>query len=163
MKRHFTFSYGGEEIEVAAWREGDTVTIERGGETYTVTINSETSAESGTSSMPGGQSGGPQQSAGSSQGSLGQKSSGGLSPSFSSSPSASASGETGEVPAPMTGVIKEILVSEGDTVAEGEKVMVMEAMKMDIEVFAYTAGTVKAINVQVNDSVSEGQPLVRIG
>jgi biotin carboxyl carrier protein len=63
----------------------------------------------------------------------------------------------------MTGVVKEIMVALGDSVKEGEKILIMEAMKMDIEVTAVRGGRVSAVLVKSNDNIKEGQPLIRIG
>jgi pyruvate carboxylase subunit B len=63
----------------------------------------------------------------------------------------------------MTGVIKELLVAQGDSVQEGEPIMMMEAMKMDIEVSALSSGSVAEIYVQAGDNVKEGQALAKIG
>jgi pyruvate carboxylase subunit B len=63
----------------------------------------------------------------------------------------------------MTGVVKDVMVSQGDSVQEGETIMMMEAMKMDIEVAALSSGSVAEIYVQSGDSVKEGQPLAKIG
>ncbi len=52
------------------------------------------------------------------------------------------------VPAPMPGNIVSLEVKVGDSVAEGDVVAVMEAMKMNVEVVAPCAGTVKQILVE---------------
>lgn len=65
--------------------------------------------------------------------------------------------------APITGTIKEIKVVAGDQVQSGQLIVMMEAMKMDIEVFADGAGTVQAVLVNPGDSVKEGQALVNLG
>jgi len=65
--------------------------------------------------------------------------------------------------APITGTVKEIKVAAGDQVQSGQLIVMMEAMKMDIEVFAEGAGTVQAVLVNPGDSVKEGQALVNLG
>jgi biotin carboxyl carrier protein len=62
----------------------------------------------------------------------------------------------------MTGTIKEILVAEGDRVVEGERLIVMEAMKMEIDVSAHTAGTVAEVLAAAGSTVREREPLMRI-
>ena len=62
----------------------------------------------------------------------------------------------------MPGVILEISVKEGDTVSAGQKVAVLEAMKMENEIQAESAGTVTKIHVAKGDSVSDGTPIVTI-
>ncbi len=65
--------------------------------------------------------------------------------------------------AAITGTIKEVKVSQGATVKSGDLLIIMEAMKMDIEVFATHTGTVTAIHVAPGANVTEGQPLMDIG
>ena len=67
------------------------------------------------------------------------------------------------VVAPMPGLIMKVLVKVGDTVSAGQKVMTMEAMKMENDINTGTAGTVKAVLVKEGDNVKEHQPLVTIG
>ena len=74
---------------------------------------------------------------------------------------ASGAGET--VASPLPGVILEVSVKVGDVVKRGDKVMVLEAMKMENVIEATADGTVTAIKVDKGDSVLEGAPLVIIG
>lgn len=74
-----------------------------------------------------------------------------------------AGGAAGDVPSPLAAVVVSVDVAVGDTVEEGQKVITLEAMKMNTIVSATTAGTVKAINVAAGDAVEEGQSLVSIG
>ena len=74
---------------------------------------------------------------------------------------ASGAGET--VASPLPGVILEVCVAVGDAVKKGQKVMVLEAMKMENVIEATADGTVTAIKVDKGDSVLEGAPLVIIG
>jgi biotin carboxyl carrier protein len=62
----------------------------------------------------------------------------------------------------MTGTIKQVMVAVGDVVKEGDHVMMMEAMKMDMEISAHQGGTVSVILCKVGDGVKENQPLVTI-
>ena len=64
-----------------------------------------------------------------------------------------------EIKAPMPGKIASIPVNVGATVQEEEEVIIMDAMKMEIPVYAAGAGTIKEIKVKVGDSVNEGQVL----
>jgi oxaloacetate decarboxylase alpha subunit len=63
----------------------------------------------------------------------------------------------------MTGVIDQVLVQEGASVAEGDTIIVLEAMKMYSDVMASASGTVSGISVKPGDSVKEGQQLLSIG
>lgn len=77
----------------------------------------------------------------------------------SSGPSAAASGQ---VAVPMQGTIVKILVEAGDQVAEGDPVVVLEAMKMENNIAADKAGTVTGINVATGDTVGAGDVVVVI-
>jgi propionyl-CoA carboxylase alpha chain len=61
---------------------------------------------------------------------------------------------------PMPGALTEIAVVEGQQVHSGEKLVVIEAMKMENVLRAETAGTVAQVLVQVGDTVAVDQPLL---
>lgn len=71
-------------------------------------------------------------------------------------------GEGRPVTSPLPGVIIEVSVKEGDTIAAGQKVAVLEAMKMENEIQSDRAGVVTKINVAKGDSVLEGAAIVTI-
>ena len=75
--------------------------------------------------------------------------------------SGSAEGE--EVKAALPGNVLRLEVEEGDEVAEGDVLLVVEAMKMETEVKSPKAGTVQAIEVAQGDKIITGQTLVVIG
>ena len=77
-------------------------------------------------------------------------------------PAAKPAGEGKAVTSPLPGVIIEVSVKEGDTVAAGQKVAVLEAMKMENEIQAEKAGVVTKIHVTKGDSVLEGASIVTI-
>jgi 3-methylcrotonyl-CoA carboxylase alpha subunit len=62
----------------------------------------------------------------------------------------------------MVGVIREIHVAPGDTVAAGERVITMEAMKMDIYVNAPESGAITGVSCAAGESVAEGTVLATI-
>jgi biotin carboxyl carrier protein len=64
-----------------------------------------------------------------------------------------------EVTANMAGTVVVVKAQPGDDVAEGQEVLVLESMKMEIGVGAPVAGRVVAVHVQARDQVSEGGPL----
>ena len=66
------------------------------------------------------------------------------------------------VPAPLAGNIFKVLVSPGETVEEGELLIILEAMKMETEIRAPRAGTIGTINAKVGDSVSVGDTLLTL-
>ena len=72
-----------------------------------------------------------------------------------------ASGEC--VTAPMPGNILKVHVTESQTVKEGDLLIVLEAMKMENEIFAPCAGTVKQVLVQKGATVDTGAAMVIIG
>ena len=78
-------------------------------------------------------------------------------------PEAKPAGEGKAVEPPLPGVIIEVSVKVGDVVKTGQKVAVIEAMKMENEIQAPEAGTVTAVIVNKGDSVLEGDPIVKIG
>jgi acetyl-CoA carboxylase biotin carboxyl carrier protein len=65
-----------------------------------------------------------------------------------------------EVEAHITGTVWKIEVEIGEKVDEGDTVVILESMKMEMPVEAEDPGTVKEILVQEGQSVSEGDPLV---
>ena len=67
-----------------------------------------------------------------------------------------------EVKAPMPGKILKINVAEGDSVNEGDTMLILEAMKMENEIIADTSGKVKKLSVSVNDMVETDDTLLII-
>ena len=65
-----------------------------------------------------------------------------------------------EVEAHITGTVWKIEVEVGDTVQEGDTVLILESMKMEMPVEAEDPGVVKEILVAEGESVSEGDTLV---
>ena len=64
--------------------------------------------------------------------------------------------------AQMGGIVTQILVKQGQSVNEGDKIAELEAMKMKVPVTATCSGTVSAIHVAVGDAVEGGQALLTI-
>ena len=64
--------------------------------------------------------------------------------------------------APVAGVVAQVAVAVGDTVAACQPLVCVEAMKMEMWLHAAAAGTVKAVHAQVKDSVASGAVLVEI-
>ncbi|MEU5930061.1 biotin/lipoyl-containing protein, partial [Streptomyces antimycoticus] len=63
---------------------------------------------------------------------------------------------------PMQGTIVKVAVGEGDTVAEGDLIVVLEAMKMEQPLNAHRAGTVKGLTAEVGASVTSGAVICEI-
>jgi pyruvate carboxylase subunit B len=62
-----------------------------------------------------------------------------------------------EVPAAVNGSVWKILVKEGDKVQKDQQIMILEAMKMEIDITAQVSGTISKILVEPTASVEEGQ------
>ena len=76
---------------------------------------------------------------------------------------APAAGGAGAVVSPMPGTILDVKVSVGQAVKEGDVLFILEAMKMENEIFAEASGTVSSIAVQKGASVNPGDTLCVIG
>ncbi|EOE1735720.1 biotin/lipoyl-containing protein, partial [Klebsiella pneumoniae] len=80
-----------------------------------------------------------------------------------SAPAAAAPAGAGTpVTAPLAGTIWKVLASEGQTVAAGEVLLILEAMKMETEIRAAQAGTVRGIAVKAGDAVAVGDTLMTL-
>ncbi|EEE9969979.1 biotin/lipoyl-binding protein, partial [Salmonella enterica subsp. enterica serovar Nigeria] len=66
------------------------------------------------------------------------------------------------VAAPLAGNIWKVIATEGQTVAEGDVLLILEAMKMETEIRAAQAGTVRGIAVKSGDAVSVGDTLMTL-
>lgn len=78
-------------------------------------------------------------------------------------PAAASAGGSGSVKSPLPGVILEVNVKVGDEIKTGQKLFVLEAMKMENVINADRDGKVVDIKVKQGDSVLEGADLVIIG
>jgi acetyl-CoA carboxylase biotin carboxyl carrier protein len=65
-----------------------------------------------------------------------------------------------DVAAHITGTVWKVEVEVGDQVAEGDTVVILESMKMEMPVEAEDPGVVREVRVQEGQSVSEGDTLV---
>lgn len=133
------FRYEGVVYAVEVVRDGDVLTITHEGTTYRVELEPEAAPASAT---PGSA---PRPAA----------------PAPAPAPAPAAAGP-GVLPAPMTGTVKEVKVAAGEQVSSGQLVVVMEAMKMDIDVTTTAAGTVAEVHVSAGDNRAAGQPLLTI-
>lgn len=68
--------------------------------------------------------------------------------------------KTEDLKAPMPGLILEIAVEPGQEVTKGDKMVILEAMKMENVIKAAGSGVVKEIKVKVKDSVENGQTMI---
>ena len=67
-----------------------------------------------------------------------------------------------KIVSPLPGVIIDVCVNVGDAVKRGQKIAVIEAMKMENDILAESDGTVSAIYVKKTDSVLEGADIASI-
>lgn len=75
-------------------------------------------------------------------------------------PAAAPSGKETPVPSPMQGTVVEVKVAEGQAVKSGDTVIVIESMKMEVEISATADGVVKSVLVRKGDQLEEGQNVV---
>ncbi|MFF3222845.1 biotin/lipoyl-binding carrier protein [Nocardia suismassiliense] len=61
-----------------------------------------------------------------------------------------------EVLAELVSVVYQVVVNEGDVVKEGDTLVILESMKMEIPVLAEVAGTVTSIGVKEGDAIKAG-------
>jgi len=72
------------------------------------------------------------------------------------------SGRSGDVPCPLGGMVISVVAQLNQEVRQGDVLVIVEAMKMNTQIFAPTDGKVTEILVKSGDAVTEGQTLVRI-
>ena len=77
-------------------------------------------------------------------------------------PKATGTAGSVKIESPMPGTVLKMNVKVGDTVAEGQAVAVLEAMKMENDIVAPSAGTVASVNVSVGDAINTGDVLVTL-
>ena len=65
-----------------------------------------------------------------------------------------------EIKAPMPGLVLNVLVSEGQEVAEGDVIVILEAMKMENVIKSSTGARVKSIRVNKGDTIDKGEVMV---
>jgi acetyl-CoA/propionyl-CoA carboxylase biotin carboxyl carrier protein len=127
--------YGGEGAEADEQAERQKVTVEVGGKRIEVVLPAGMGSLGGPGANGGGGAKKPKRSAGKKAG-------------------AAASGDS--VTSPMQGTIVKVVVEEGQEVAEGDTVVVLEAMKMEQPLKAHKAGTVTGLQAEVGATVTSG-------
>ncbi|MDO5629120.1 MAG: biotin/lipoyl-containing protein [Mobilicoccus sp.] len=80
----------------------------------------------------------------------------GVTPTSAKAPASSSNALT----ANLAGTVVKVLVEEGQEVASGDTLIILEAMKMETEVTAPKDGTIAAVEVSVGDAVQGGQVLI---
>lgn len=84
-------------------------------------------------------------------------------PAAAAAPAPAASGAGTKVTTPLPGTILDVFVNVGDKVNVGQRVVLLEAMKMENNIECDVAGTVTEVKCRKGDSVLEGDVLVVIG
>ncbi|MGN1345792.1 MAG: biotin/lipoyl-containing protein [Eubacteriales bacterium] len=84
-------------------------------------------------------------------------------PAPAAKPAASGSAGSIKVTAPMPGTILKMNVKVGDTIKANDLVCILEAMKMENEIFAAEGGTVKSIEAPQGSSVNSGDVIITLG
>jgi biotin carboxyl carrier protein len=62
----------------------------------------------------------------------------------------------------MPGLVLDINVEEGDELAEGQRILILEAMKMENSIVMHTKGRVKKVNVKKGQAVEKNQVLIEL-
>jgi biotin carboxyl carrier protein len=158
MSRTIRFEWEGKIYEVGVERAGDRLTLIHGEKRYVVTLLPEPSGPK----VPRPQASTPSSPAPLPQASPFQAAAGASVPTPTSAGPAAELNSAGALHAPMTGVIKEIKVGPGFNVEQGQVVLIMEAMKMDIDVPSPASGVVAEVSVKVGDTVNAQQKLMVI-
>ncbi len=149
MKRTFRLRVDDEEMVISVDRVGDNLTVEHNGESILVSLLGEETPSQERATAPATPAPAAPQAPR-------------PAPASTSPQPAPTSAPAGSVGAPITGTIKEVLVNEGESIAQGDRILMMEAMKMDIEVVAPSAGKLSHVFVKAGDTVKEHQPLFSI-
>jgi biotin carboxyl carrier protein len=69
---------------------------------------------------------------------------------------------SGDLSAPISGIVVSVHVASGDIVETGQVLVVLESMKMQMEMRSYCAGVVGSVNVQPKTQIAKGELLVKI-
>jgi acetyl-CoA/propionyl-CoA carboxylase biotin carboxyl carrier protein len=80
----------------------------------------------------------------------------------SSGPSPTSAGGPDTLPSPLQGNIWKVLVKQGDTVQEGQLLVIIEAMKMENEITAHKAGTIAELPIAEGEPIQAGAPIATI-
>jgi biotin carboxyl carrier protein len=149
MKKTIRFQFEGDTYTVDVEKKGNDITVEKEGEIFRVTLLPEERAQT----VPAA----PAPAAAPAAAAAPRPA-----PRPAPATPAAAAPAAGALLAPMTGVIKEVRVSDGQQVTAGQVVLIMEAMKMDIDVQAPAAGVISDVSVRQGDNVSANQLLLNI-
>lgn len=133
--KNFKFTISGQKYEVEIQKqEGSVITLNVNGSQYSVEMNSDAVK---SASVPASKAAAP-----------------------SSASAPAVKGGASVVKAPLPGNISKINIKIGDSVTKGQKLMIMEAMKMENDILCDKPGTIKTIHVNEGDAVLQGDILI---
>jgi oxaloacetate decarboxylase alpha subunit len=78
-------------------------------------------------------------------------------------PAKTSVGDAKPVPAPLAGNVFDVLVNPGQTVSEGDVILILEAMKMETEIRSPVTGSIAEVLVKTGDAVKVGDALITVG
>jgi biotin carboxyl carrier protein len=70
--------------------------------------------------------------------------------------------ELKQIIAPMPGLVKDILIKEGDAISSGTNLLILEAMKMENILKSHGEGSIKSVEVKIGDKVEKGTILIKL-
>ena len=159
--KEYKFKINGKEYQVAIGEaSGNMLSVNVNGADYQVELENMNAAAAAISAGAKKQANAPAEIAAASASS----SASAAAPAAASSaaaPAATGAGQT--IKSPLPGIIISVDVKEGQAVKRGQKVAVIEAMKMENDILAECDGTVTAVHARKGDSVLEGADIVTIG
>ena len=154
--KEYKFKINGKEYAVAIGEaDGKMLTVNVNGADYQVELEQEIAGQAGNDAKPNVMPGSDRAS---------QKTPdqvGSDAKPAASAPKPAGAGQT--IKSPLPGIIISIDVKEGQAVKRGQKLAVIEAMKMENDILSELDGTVTAIHARKGDSVLEGADIVTIG
>lgn len=141
--KEYKFTIGGKKYEVAvSGIEGNVADVSVNGVAYKVEIEEGAAPAAVPAASPAAQA---------------------KAPAAAPAPTPAAAGAGKSILSPLPGVIISVDVKQGDSVKRGDKVAVIEAMKMENEILSDCDGTVTAVHVQKGDTVADEAKIVTIG
>ncbi|HAC40969.1 MAG TPA: acetyl-CoA carboxylase biotin carboxyl carrier protein subunit [Rikenellaceae bacterium] len=155
--KEYKFKINGKEYQVAIGEaSGNMLSVNVNGADYQVELENMNAAAAAISAGAKKQANAPAEIAAASA-----SSSASAAASSAAAPAATGAGQT--IKSPLPGIIISVDVKEGQAVKRGQKVAVIEAMKMENDILAECDGTVTAVHARKGDSVLEGADIVTIG
>ena len=153
--KEYKFKINGKEYQVAIGEaSGNMLSVNVNGADYQVELENLSAAAAAISAGAKKQANAPAEIAAASASSS-------ASAAAAAAPAATGAGQT--IKSPLPGIIISVDVKEGQAVKRGQKVAVVEAMKMENDILAECDGTVTAVHARKGDSVLEGADIVTIG